>query len=82
MKIINELEPTARGLYTGSIGWIDLKGNACLNIVIRTIIIKDNIAFAQTGGGIVADSDAESEWNETLVKAKALLEGIETVEGK
>ncbi|MGA2916546.1 MAG: anthranilate synthase component I family protein [Sedimentisphaerales bacterium] len=79
MKIINELEPTARGLYTGSIGWFDLKGNACLNIVIRTIIIKDNIAFAQTGGGIVADSDAESEWQETLIKAKALLAGIKVV---
>ena len=43
MKIINELEPTARGLYTGSIGWIDLKGNVCLNIAIRTIIIRDNL---------------------------------------
>jgi para-aminobenzoate synthetase component 1 len=80
MKIINELEPTARGLYTGSIGWIDLRGNACLNIAIRTIIIKDNIAFAQTGGGIVADSDAESEWNETLIKAKALLAGIKAIQ--
>jgi len=82
MNIINALEPTARGLYTGSIGWIDLKGNACLNIAIRTIIIKDNIAFAQTGGGIVADSDPQAEWNETLIKAKALLTGIRAVEGK
>jgi para-aminobenzoate synthetase component 1 len=80
MKIINALEPTARGLYTGSIGWIDLRGNACLNIAIRTIIIKDNLAFAQTGGGIVADSDAESEWQETLIKAKALLAGINSVQ--
>jgi para-aminobenzoate synthetase component 1 len=80
MNIINALEPTARGLYTGCIGWLDLKGNACLNIAIRTIIIKDNVAFAQTGGGIVADSNAESEWNETLVKAKALLAGIKAVQ--
>jgi para-aminobenzoate synthetase component 1 len=79
MEIINELEPTARGLYTGSIGWIDLRGNASLNIAIRTIIIKDNVAFAQTGGGIVADSGAESEWSETLIKAKALLAGIKAV---
>ncbi|MBU1259639.1 MAG: anthranilate synthase component I family protein [Planctomycetes bacterium] len=79
MKIINGLEPTARGLYTGSIGWLDLKGNACLNIAIRTIIIKDNLAFAQTGGGIVADSDPQAEWNETLIKAKALLAGINAV---
>jgi len=80
MKIINALEPTARGLYTGSIGWFDLKGNACLNIAIRTIIIKDNVAFAQTGGGIVADSDPQAEWQETLVKAKALLAGIKAVQ--
>jgi len=80
MNIINELEPTARGLYTGCIGWLDLKGNACLNIVIRTIIIKDNTAFAQTGGGIVADSDPQAEWNETLIKAKALLAGIKAVQ--
>ncbi|MCE5340090.1 MAG: anthranilate synthase component I family protein [Planctomycetaceae bacterium] len=79
MKIINALEPTARGLYTGSIGWIDLAGNACLNIVIRTIIIKDSKAYVQTGGGIVADSDPQAEWNETLVKAKALLAGINAV---
>jgi para-aminobenzoate synthetase component 1 len=80
MKIINELEPTARGLYTGSIGWLDLKGNASLNIAIRTIIIRDNVAYAQTGGGIVADSDPQAEWQETLIKAKALLAGIKAVQ--
>jgi para-aminobenzoate synthetase component I len=80
MKMINTLEPTVRGLYTGSIGWIDLCGNACLNIAIRTIIIRDNVAYAQTGGGIVADSDPQSEWNETLIKAKALLAGIKAVQ--
>ena len=82
MKIINALEPTARGIYTGSIGWFDLKGNACLNIAIRTIIIRDNIAYAQTGGGIVADSDPQAEWQETLIKAKALLTGIKAVQEK
>jgi para-aminobenzoate synthetase component 1 len=79
MKIINELEPTQRGVYTGSIGFIGLDGNppsADLNIAIRTVIIKDKIAFVQTGGGIVADSEPEAEWDETLVKAKALLTGI------
>ncbi len=80
MKIINALEPTARGLYTGSIGWVDLRGNACLNIVIRTIIIRGGVAFAQTGGGIVADSDPQAEWQETLIKAKALLAGINSVQ--
>jgi len=82
MNIINSLEPTARGIYTGSIGWIDLKGNASFNIVIRTIIVKAGIAYAQTGGGIVADSVPEAEWHETLVKARALLAGLSAVNKK
>ena len=76
MKIINETEPTARGVYTGSIGFIGLDGTSSLNIAIRTIIITNQKAYAQTGGGIVADSDADAEWDETLTKAKALLAGI------
>ena len=76
MEIIDETEPTERGVYTGSIGYIGLDGSVSLNIAIRTIIIKDNTAYAQTGGGIVADSDPQAEWNETLVKARALLAGI------
>jgi para-aminobenzoate synthetase component I len=79
MEIISELEPTARGIYTGSIGYIGLDGSVCLNIAIRTIIIKNGMAYVQTGGGIVADSDEQSEWNETIVKARALLDGIESV---
>lgn len=82
MNIINSLEPTARGIYTGSIGWIDLRGNASLNIVIRTILVKAGIAYAQTGGGIVADSKPDAEWHETLVKAKALLVGLSAVNEK
>jgi len=80
MKIIDETEPTARGVYTGSIGFIGIDGNVCLNIAIRTIIITRKKAFAQTGGGIVADSDAEAEWAETLTKARALLGGIKAVQ--
>jgi para-aminobenzoate synthetase component 1 len=76
MEIIDETEPTDRGVYTGSIGFIGLDGSVCLNIAIRTIIIKANTAFAQTGGGIVADSNAEAEWEETITKARALLAGI------
>ncbi|MGD0571795.1 MAG: anthranilate synthase component I family protein [Sedimentisphaerales bacterium] len=79
MQIINETEPTARGVYTGSIGYIGLDGSVCLNIAIRTIIIKNKAAYVQTGGGIVADSDPLAEWNETLVKARALLAGIAAV---
>jgi para-aminobenzoate synthetase component 1 len=76
MEIIDETEPTARGVYTGSIGFIGLDGSVCLNIAIRTIIIKGRKAYAQTGGGIVADSDPEAEWDETITKARALIGGI------
>jgi para-aminobenzoate synthetase component 1 len=80
IEIIDETEPTARSVYTGSIGYIGLDGSVCLNIAIRTIIIKNRKAFAQTGGGIVADSDPQAEWQETLVKARALLAGIKAVQ--
>jgi para-aminobenzoate synthetase component 1 len=76
MEIIDETEPTARGVYTGSIGFLGIDGSVSLNIAIRTIIIKSNTAFAQTGGGIVADSDPQAEWDETITKARALLAGI------
>jgi para-aminobenzoate synthetase component 1 len=76
MEIIDETEPTARGVYTGSIGFIGIDGSACLNIAIRTIIIKDRKAYAQTGGGVVADSEPQAEWAETITKARALLAGI------
>jgi para-aminobenzoate synthetase component 1 len=80
MEIIDETEPTARGVYTGSIGYIGLDGSVSLNIAIRTIIINNQKAFAQTGGGIVADSDPEAEWNETITKARALLAGIKATQ--
>jgi len=84
MEIIDETEPAARGIYTGSIGFIGIDGNACLNIAIRTVIITgrpvlsrvEGKAYVQTGGGIVADSDPNAEWYETIVKARALLAGI------
>lgn len=79
MEIIDETEPTERGVYTGSIGFIGIDGSVCLNIAIRTIIITNKKALAQTGGGIVADSDAEAEWAETITKARALLAGIKSV---
>jgi para-aminobenzoate synthetase component 1 len=80
MEIIDETEPTARGVYTGSIGFIGIDGSVCLNIAIRTIIIKNRKAYAQTGGGIVADSDPQAEWAETITKARALLAGIDSVQ--
>ncbi|MHC4587122.1 MAG: anthranilate synthase component I family protein [Planctomycetota bacterium] len=80
MEIIDETEPTARGVYTGSIGFIGIDGSACLNIAIRTIIITNRKAFAQTGGGIVADSDPGFEWAETITKARALVAGIQATQ--
>jgi len=80
MEIIDETEPTARGVYTGSIGFIGIDGSVCLNIAIRTIIITNHKAYAQTGGGIVADSDPQAEWAETITKARALLAGIKATQ--
>jgi anthranilate/para-aminobenzoate synthase component I len=81
MEIIDETEPTARGVYTGSIGYIGLDGSVCLNIAIRTIIVKNRKAFAQTGGGIVADSNPQAEWDETITKARALIAGVIATQG-
>lgn len=77
MEIIDELEPTARNLYTGSIGYIGFNGDMDLNIVIRTIVCKDNKAYFQAGGGIVWDSDNKLEYEESFHKARALMKSIE-----
>jgi para-aminobenzoate synthetase component 1 len=79
MQLIEELEPTRRGVYTGCIGHIGINFDATLNIAIRTIVVQDGRVYAQTGGGIVADSDPQAEWDETLVKAGALLDCIRAV---
>jgi len=77
MEIIDELEPVARGLYTGSLGYLANTGDLDLNIIIRTFIIKDGVAYVQTGAGIVADSDPAREYAETLEKAEALANALE-----
>ncbi|TSI08534.1 anthranilate synthase component I [Lysinibacillus sp. BW-2-10] len=74
MQIINHLEKTKRGVYAGAIGYISVNGNMDLALAIRTMIVKDGKAYVQAGAGIVYDSIAESEYEETLNKAKALLE--------
>jgi anthranilate/para-aminobenzoate synthase component I len=73
MEIIEELEPAVRGPYTGSFGYISSSGEMDLNLIIRTFIIKNQRAYVQVGGGIVADSEPDQEYNETLIKAEALL---------
>ncbi len=76
MEIIDELEPTRRSVYTGSIGYLGFDGNLDLNIVIRTFIIKDGKAYFQVGGAVVYDSDPEEEYQETLDKARALINAL------
>jgi len=82
MEIIDELEPVARSVYTGAIGWITPDFDLCWNIAIRTILVENQTAYVQTGGGIVADSDPIAEWHETLTKARALLAGITAAQQK
>jgi para-aminobenzoate synthetase component 1 len=76
MEIIDELEPTARSVYTGSIGYLGFNGVSDLNIAIRTIIVRGERAYFQVGGGIVADSSPQDEYEETLHKGKALFAAL------
>lgn len=80
MEIIEELEPVRRGLYTGSIGWIGFNGDMELNIVIRTMLVKDGKAHVQAGAGIVIDSNPKHEYKESLKKAMALWKAKELAE--
>jgi len=77
MEIIEELEPVKRSVYTGSIGYMGFDGNMDTSIAIRTFVIKGGKAYFHVGGGIVYDSDPEKEYQETLDKAKALIEALE-----
>jgi anthranilate synthase component 1 len=80
MEIIAELEPDKRGPYAGAVGYFGFSGNLDTAITIRTIVITNGTAYIQAGGGIVADSIPEREYQESLSKAKALLTAIEQVE--
>lgn len=77
MEILDELEPTARGPYAGAVGYVGFGGALDTCIAIRTLVVKDGIAYAQAGGGIVADSAPAAEYDETINKAKALIRAIE-----
>ena len=80
MQIISELEPEKRGLYAGAIGYFAYNGNLDTCIVIRTIVMKGKKVFINAGAGIVADSDPEMEYQETLNKARAMLKAVELAE--
>jgi para-aminobenzoate synthetase component 1 len=77
MQIIDELEPTKRSVYTGSIGYLSFNGDLDINIVIRTFLVKEGRAYFQVGGAIIYDSVAEAEYMETLDKARALIQALQ-----
>lgn len=79
MKIIDRLEPVKRGIYSGSIGYLDYSGALDLNIVIRTLLVKDGRCYGNVGGAIVADSDPRDEYQETMIKAAALQRALASV---
>ena len=81
MEIVEELEPTRRGIYAGAIGYVDFAGHLDCCIAIRTIVIRDGRAYVQAGAGIVADSDPAAEYEETRAKASALLRALRMVHG-
>ncbi len=79
MEIIDELEPSKRGIYAGAVGYLGFNGDMDLAIALRTAVVKNHTLYVQAGAGIVADSVPASEWLETLNKAKAVLRAAEIV---
>ena len=79
MEIIDELEPSKRGIYAGAVGYLGFNGDMDLAIALRTAVVKDSMLYVQAGAGIVADSVPDSEWTETQNKARAVLRAAEMV---
>ena len=77
MEIIDSIEPHRRGPYAGAVGWIDYRGNMDTCIALRTMVVKDGTVYIQAGCGVVADSDPNLEYEETLNKARAMISAIE-----
>jgi anthranilate synthase component 1 len=77
MEIIDEMEPTKRGVYAGAAGYLGFNGDMDLAIAIRTAVIRGNRLYVQAGAGIVADSVPGNEWRETQNKARAVLRAAE-----
>ena len=80
MELIAEIEPEKRGPYAGAVGYFSFSGNMDMAIAIRTMVMTKGIAYTQAGGGIVYDSVPESEYEETMNKAQALLRAIQQAE--
>jgi len=82
MEIIDELEPSKRGIYAGAVGYLGFNGDMDLAIAIRTAVVKDGMLYAQAGAGIVADSVPDNEWTETLNKARAVVRAAELAQAR
>jgi anthranilate synthase component 1 len=82
MEIIEELERARRGIYAGGILYLDFAGNLDSCIALRTMVVKNGIAYVQAGGGIVADSTPDGEYEESVNKARALLAALEAANGR
>ena len=82
MEIIEELEPTRRGVYGGSILYADFSGNLDSCIAIRTLFMHEGTGYIQSGGGVVADSVPQTEFDETVNKSKAVVRAIERARGQ
>ena len=80
MQLISELEPEKRGPYSGGVGYFSYNGNMDTCIAIRTLVLKDETVYIQAGGGIVADSKVENEYEETLNKMMALIRSVDEAE--
>lgn len=79
MQIIDEFEPTKRGVYGGAVGYLGFNGDMDLAIAIRTAVLKNGMLYVQSGAGVVADSVPQSEWQETQNKARAVLRAAQMV---
>ncbi|MCG2573303.1 anthranilate synthase component I [Acinetobacter sp. ME22] len=77
MEIIDEVEPVKRGIFGGAVGYLGWHGEMDMSIAIRTCVIRENKVYVQAGAGLVADSNPESEWNETQIKARAVIKAVE-----
>ncbi|SEL51362.1 anthranilate synthase component I [Acinetobacter sp. DSM 11652] len=77
MEIIDEVEPVKRGIFGGAVGYLGWHGEMDMSIAIRTCVIRENKVYVQAGAGLVADSNPDSEWNETQIKARAVIKAVE-----
>ena len=76
MQIIEELEPARRGIYGGAVGYVSFTGNLDMAIAIRTLVTKGDTVYLQAGAGIVADTDPDAEYEETVNKARAVVRAL------